>query len=87
MWTRTTLFFSMRQILAKLHCCADTEYVTFQYQPETLYCDSQNYQTLDMGQSSMTYEIPVVQQDFGENSTNTTTFVQLQVVQGMELSS
>ena len=74
----------MRQKLAKLYYCADTEYVTFQYQPETLYCDSQNYQTLDMGQSSMTYEIPVVQQDFGENSTNTTTFVQLQVVQGME---
>ena len=69
-----------RKRFVKLFHYSDTEYVTFQYQPETLYCDSQNYPSLDLGQSSMTYEIPVVQQDFGDNSTNTTTFVQLQVV-------
>ena len=37
-----------------------------------------------MGESTLTYEIPVVHQEFGDNSTNTTTFVELQVVQEEE---
>ena len=60
----------------------NTEYVTFQYQPDELYnCEEQSY---DLGESTLTYEIPVVHQEFGDNSTNTTTFVELQVVQEEE---
>ena len=60
----------------------NTEYVTFQYQPDELYnCEGQSY---DLGESTLTYEIPVVHQEFGDNSTNTTTFVELQVVQEEE---
>ena len=60
----------------------NTEYVTFQYQPDELYnCEGQSY---DLGESTLTYEIPVVHQEFGDNSTNTTTFVELQVVQEKE---
>ena len=60
----------------------NTEYVTFQYQPDELYnCGGQSY---DLGESTLTYEIPVVHQEFGDNSTNTTTFVELQVVQEEE---
>ena len=60
----------------------NTEYVTFQYQPDELYnCEEQSY---DLGESTLTYEIPVVHQEFGDNSTNTTTFVELQVVQEKE---
>ena len=40
-----------------------------------------------MGEPTLTYEIPVVHQEFGDNSTNTTTFVELQVVQEEETQS
>ena len=54
----------------------------FQYQPDELYCDGQNYQTFDLAQSTLTYEIPVVNQKFGDNLTNPTTYVELKVVNG-----
>lgn len=59
---------------------SNTEYVTFQYQPETTYFEAtsnpgSNFSDLAIGQT-VTYEIPV---QHGEPSEST--YVQLQVVE------
>ena len=61
----------------------DTEYVTFQYQPDSLYCGDQSFQNIDLSQTTITYEIPVVEQEFSDPSS----FVQLQVLQGVYLTN